>query len=88
VMDLDPGIAKAVTLLRDHRVSTYESCQGGPGHGSLHPVIYFQGGADEGMRAVWLLEGAGFGVAELSRIWDLDFGTFGTWKIQMKGTDG
>ncbi len=34
-LDLDPGIRRAVLVLRSARIATFESCQGGPGHGAL-----------------------------------------------------
>jgi hypothetical protein len=82
--DLDPGIRDAVILLRDHGVLTGSSCQGGPGHAYPHPVIYFGGGDHSGLRAVWLLEGSGFHVSELVRIWDLNAGSFVKWRVDLE----
>ena len=83
ITDLDPGIRDAVVLLRGHGIDTNSSCQGGPGHGYSHPVIFFGGDDHSGLRAVWLLEGAGYHVDELVRIWDLNAGSFGYWRVDL-----
>ena len=38
---LDPGIERAVNLLREARVETFESCEGGAGHAFPEPTIRF-----------------------------------------------
>lgn len=42
-MDLDPGIRRAVLILRRGGVETYESCDGGDGHAFQEPTIRFYG---------------------------------------------
>ena len=51
-LDLDPGIRRAVLVLRSARIATFESCQGGPGHAFPDPTIKFHGSAWEGYRAL------------------------------------
>lgn len=49
---IDPGIRRAVLLLRSEGVNTLESCQGGEGHPCAEPLIRFVGGASAARRAV------------------------------------
>jgi hypothetical protein len=84
IAGLDPGIRPAVVMLREHGVDTRGSCQGGSGHAYTHPVITFGGDGHAGLRAVWLLEGAGWQVNELVRIWDLSAGSFPHWRIDLE----
>lgn len=44
-MPIDPGIRRAVLLLRSEGVRTLESCEGGEGHPCSEPIIRFEGGA-------------------------------------------
>lgn len=62
---LDPGIRRAVLLLRSHGVQTTESCEGGPGHAMPEPTVYFEGDLDEGKRAVRAALDAGLPVLYL-----------------------
>lgn len=48
---LDPGIKKAVQILRKHGVETFESCEGGRGHAYPEPTIAFEGEYADGFRA-------------------------------------
>lgn len=50
-MDLDPGIRRAVLILRQHGVETFESCEGGAGHAMPDPTVKFHGSAWAGFRA-------------------------------------
>lgn len=50
-MPIDPGIAYAVSALRDGGIETFESCQGGQGHAMPEPTVRFHGNAWEGHRA-------------------------------------
>ena len=40
---MDPGIRKAVLILRRGGIETFESCEGGPGHAFDQPTIKFNG---------------------------------------------
>jgi hypothetical protein len=48
---LDPGIARAVLLLRQAGIATVESCEGGPGHCFPEPTVRFEGSRAEAWRA-------------------------------------
>jgi hypothetical protein len=72
--DIDSEIASALHALADFEIDTFSSCQGGEGHASLMPEIFFHGNDDVGLYAVWLLESQGFRVWELSHHWDLEHG--------------
>ena len=73
--EVDPAIVPALHALADYGTDTFSSCSGGgPPHACDMPEILFHGGPDEGLRAVWLLEGQGFRVQWLARVWDLDHG--------------
>ncbi len=49
---LDPGIARYVGVLDEAGVETFESCEGGPGHGFLEPTVRFYGDNSKGFRAL------------------------------------
>jgi hypothetical protein len=66
-MDLDPGIARYVEVLRAARVETLESCQGGEGHSAVEPIVRFLGGRSEGFRAPDVALAHGFPVLDLRR---------------------
>jgi len=87
--DIDPGIARALHALADYEISTFSSCQGGPGHTCLAPEILFHGDDHAGLWAVWLLEAQGFRVQELSRHWDLDHGMprQPLWRVTLRTTE-
>lgn len=70
--ELDPGIAVVVHLLMDHGIETYESCQGGPGHGGgagEWPVVRFYGAQHEGHRALSVALMYDLQVCSLNRTW-------------------
>lgn len=50
-MELDPGIRRAVLILRSNGVETFESCEGGSGHSMPDPTVRFWGGSWAGYRA-------------------------------------
>ena len=66
---LDGGIARAVSVLRDAGIETFESCQGGTGHAFAVPTIRFFGHREEGFRALAVALQKGFRVSELRRYW-------------------
>lgn len=51
-LPIDPGIRRAVLILRCAGINTVESCEGGVGHPSPEPMIYFDGDRAEAERAV------------------------------------
>src|SRR5437773_456368 len=64
---LDKGIEKAVRVLVDAGIETFESCQGGEGHAYYEPTIRFFGNSREGIRALKVALKAGLKVSELRR---------------------
>jgi hypothetical protein len=68
---LDPGIAPYVEVLREAGVATFESCQGGPGHGFTEPTIRFAGQREEGFRVLALALERGFPVRAIRRYWSV-----------------
>ncbi len=68
---LDPGIERAVVVLREAGIETYESCEGGAGHAYAEPTVRFHGERAEGFRALAAAIQAGLRVAELRRVWSI-----------------
>jgi len=66
---LDPGIRKAVLLLRQGGIETFESCQGGPGHAFHEPTVRFFGDKNEGYKALAVATQNALPVAEIRRTW-------------------
>jgi hypothetical protein len=68
---LDPGIAPYVDWLDSKGIETFESCEGGEGHGFLEPTIRFYGDNSEGFRALAVAVQRELPVAELRRYWQV-----------------
>jgi hypothetical protein len=68
---IDRGIEKAVRLLQNHDIETYESCEGGPGHSYPEPTVRFHGVPEAGWRALSACLAHGLPVASLKRVWDV-----------------
>lgn len=51
-LEIDPGIRRAVLILRRAGVETFESCEGGEGHAFPEPTIKFNGGQGAGFHAL------------------------------------
>lgn len=66
---LDPGIAKAVEIMRAGGVETYESCEGGKGHSYAEPTVAFHGHPAAGWHALGVCLEHGLRVKELRRVW-------------------
>lgn len=49
---LDPGIERAVSVLRAAGIETFESCEGGAGHAYPQPTVRFHGNRAEGLRGL------------------------------------
>jgi hypothetical protein len=87
---LDPLIASTVMYLREHAIDTFSSCQGRAGGGDTHseilPIIYFHGGENAGLWAIWLLNEANVKVWALSQVWDLNHGMPREpfWSVQLR----
>jgi hypothetical protein len=80
---LDKGIRRAVILLCEAGIETYESCEGGKGHSFTKPTIRFHGDRSEGFRALAVILQYNLPVSTLGRIWDIidDEPTGPTWEI-------
>ena len=72
--ELDPGIARAVVLLREAGIETFESCQGGPGHSYPEPGVRFHGQQTGGFRALGVVLEARLPVCSLRRYWSVEDG--------------
>jgi len=83
VPGLDPGIERAVLLLRAAGIETYESCEGGPGHAYPEPTIRCHGDKSEGFRALDIALKHGLPVSNLRRLWTVIDGepTGPTWEL-------
>jgi hypothetical protein len=68
---LDPGIRKAVAVLRNYGIETFESCEGGEGHAYPNPTVRFHGQISEGHRALAAAIESGLRVIELRRVWPI-----------------
>ena len=68
---LDAGIEKAVNILFDAGVETYESCEGGDNHAFPGPTIRFHGDRFEGYRVFSIAMQHGLKVIGLRRIYDV-----------------
>ncbi|MGA2513929.1 MAG: hypothetical protein ABSG37_09965 [Candidatus Limnocylindrales bacterium] len=78
VPGLDPGISRAVDVLRRNGIHTIESCQGGEGHAYAEPTVLFDGPYSDGLRALSLAVGCRREIArqplELRRVWRIQEG--------------
>lgn len=71
---LDLGIARAVEILNEAGIPTFESCEGGEGHAYPVPVVRFYGSTGTGWAALAACMDHGLPVSELCRSWDFDSG--------------
>jgi hypothetical protein len=69
---LDVGIARAVAVLRNAGVETYESCEGGEGHAYLEPAVRFHGGTYAGWNALSAALTFRLHVSALRRFWSIE----------------
>ena len=88
-LPLDPGIRRAVLILRRGGVETFESCDGGPGHPYPEPTIRFHGTAWAGFKALAVAMEHGLPVLDLRRVWDIVDGapTGPWWELTFRTTD-
>jgi hypothetical protein len=79
---LDVGIRKAVQILREMGIDTFESCEGGNDHAFGEPTIRFNGDRVEGLRALTNAMAQGLKVSELRRVWSVQDGEVnGPWWV-------
>lgn len=69
VAGLDPGIRRAVEVLRAAGIETFESCEGGEGHAYAEPTVRFHGHRDQGFKALAAAMEWGLPVRDLRRTW-------------------
>jgi hypothetical protein len=67
--DLDAGIRRAVAVLIDAGIETFESCEGGPGHSYPKPAVRFHGGPGVGWHALGVCLALNLRPTDLRRIW-------------------
>lgn len=79
-LPLDPGIRRAVLILRKNGIETFESCEGGEGHARSEPVIKFNGSAWVGYKAFAVAMEHGLPVARIQFVWhEVDKQLQGPW---------
>ncbi len=71
---IDRGIVRAVTILNEAGIGTFESCEGGEGHASPVPMVRFYGSVGAGWSALAVCMDHDLPVSELARSWDFDSG--------------
>jgi len=77
---LDEGIREIVIKLVANGVETFESCEGGEGHGFPEPTVRFEGQSSEGLRALSVALENGLPVYRLRRAWGvIDGSIHGPW---------
>jgi hypothetical protein len=84
---LDPGIRKAVLILDEAGIETFESCEGGPGHSFPEPTIRFAGGPGDGWKALGRCLALNLQPSELRLVWDVldrNFPTGPHWEITFR----
>lgn len=74
---LDKGIERAVLILRQAGIETFESCQGGNGHCFPVPTIRFYGDRSEGFKALALVLQNALPVSAIRRTWPVNDGANG-----------
>ncbi len=85
---LDLGIRKAVEVLFQAGIETFDSCQGGQGHTYPEPTVRFHGDRSEGYRAYAAVLQAGLPVGGLKRVWSVvDDELTGPWWELTFGTE-
>jgi hypothetical protein len=89
-MPLDAGIVWAVRVLRDAGIETFESCEGGPGHGLPEPTVRFHGERSEGWKAFAAATENGLPVLAVRRAWPIVDGepTGPWWEMTFRPTKG
>lgn len=66
---LDAGIKRAVMILRQEGIETFESRESGAGHAFTEPTIRFHGTPEAGWRAMGICLAHGLPVLALRRTW-------------------
>lgn len=71
---VDPGIARAVKVLQEAGVETFEACEGGPGHAYAEPTVRFHGGRESLWVALAAAAACGLPVLAVRRTWPVNDG--------------
>ena len=71
---MDPGIVRAVKVLVEYGIETFESCEGGQGHSMPEPTVRFCGPQEAGGRALSVCLAHGLPVLSLRRYWTIEDG--------------
>lgn len=89
-MPLDPGIVRAVRVLMEGGVETFESCEGGKGHAVSEPTVKFYGTQAAGWKAIAVCKDFGLPARRLNRCWDMDEGepSGPYWELVFRRVDG
>lgn len=69
---IDLGIVRALAILINAGVETYESCQGGEGHAYFEPSVRFHGGHYAGWHALAAAQTYRLPVTRLRRFWSIE----------------
>jgi hypothetical protein len=67
---IDIGVVRAVKVLRDAGLETFEACEAGEGHAYAEPTVRFEGDDASRRRALEALAAHGLKAERLSRTWD------------------
>jgi hypothetical protein len=70
-LPVDAGIVRAVRVLREAGVETFESCEGGVGHAYPEPTVRLHGGGAAGWPGLRHRAGRGAPVLDLRRVWPI-----------------
>lgn len=73
-LPLDEGIKEFVRILRFNGIETIQSCQGGEGHSSDRPYVWFLGEITKGFHAFHVASLHGFHVQEIRMCWQITDG--------------
>ena len=79
-LPIDPGIRRAVLILRKEGIETFESCEGGKGHAFPEPTVKFFGSAWAGFKAYAVAMEYGLPVLRIQRVYGASDGQLeGPW---------
>ena len=83
---LDKGIRDFVLFLRENNFETFESCQGGIGHGFPEPTVRFFGNKHEGLRMAMICIKNDLPIDEVRRSFSIDEGELQTpfWEVTFR----
>ena len=68
---IDLGVERAVLILKQHDIETYESCQGGEGYAYPEPTVALHGIYADAIRALSIAIAHGMPASEFRRVWGI-----------------